>query len=467
MTTGVATVLLAESMAGDARAAAPSNCPQPVMAMGALAQIFSEGGPTMGARFIGDDQAAAMTATMAANYGISGQSNLVKVGTLNVDRTSPFGATLLQGPPGYRADQWAAVLAKVSGGGHRGQFNQDDGGGVNTGLLGGASPFKASQMGKDIRINNNNRLATWANGLPTSLIKGQLTPDALSKVYSLIPPAAGLTNASAMTASADAANALSATMSRLFGLGTRAASSNVLTATNCGFYGSSALADPSYGPNLFTPANIAGLSGIAGAATSTDANGANPITNTFTDAESALLAAFYQSAMGVTGGVFIEYGGRDYHGQDPTTVIAPKDIEEARAIVMFLAACDLAHAKGALIYLANGQAIAKGTQQTANTIGGNAVTLNTPVADGDAGGAYNAGLILFYDPAGSPPAATFTGTIDANGKVKGDSRIASSNDAVAGLYLSALQHIGADVGQATAAMQKVGSARTPSNLMLF
>ena len=57
--------------------------------------------------------------------------------------------------------------------------------------------------------------------------------------------------------------------------------------------------------------------------------------------------------------------------------------------------------------------------------------------------------------------------MDLNGNVKIDSRIASSRDAVAGLYLSALQHIGADVGKATAAMQKVGIAGTPSALMLF
>jgi hypothetical protein len=240
----------------------------------------------------------------------------------------------------------------------------------------------------------------------------------------------------------------------------------VLAATSCGFYGSSALADPSYGLNLFTPANVPALAGIAGAATSTDAGG-NTITNTFSNQELALLAAFYQSAAGVAGGVFIEYFGRDYHGEDPQAVIAPRDIEEARAIVMFLAACDKAQSKGAMVYLSNGQAIAAGTQATTNTIGGNSMALNSPIADGDAGGSYNAGLILFYDPAGSPPAARFTGKVDTNGNVKIDSKIASSRDAVAGLYLSALQHIGADVGKATAAMQKVGIARSPSDLMLF
>lgn len=465
VTAGIATVVLSKAMVEDAMAALPSTCPQPVLAKGALAQIFSEGGPTMGARFIGDDQASTMNATMAANYGISGQANLVSIGNLRVDRTSPFGATLLQGPPGYTNAQWQAVLARVSGGGHRGQFNQDDGAGVDTGLLGGATPFKSSQMGKDIRINNSNKLATWANGLPSSRVKSA-TPANLAKVFSLTPAAGSFTNASAMGAAADAATALGQVLTRVFGIDKRKGGSEVLAATSCGFYGSSALADPSYGLNLFTPANVPALAGIAGAATSTDAGG-NTITNTFSNQELALLAAFYQSAAGVAGGVFIEYFGRDYHGEDPQAVIAPRDIEEARAIVMFLAACDKAQSKGAMVYLSNGQAIAAGTQATTNTIGGNSMTLSSPIADGDAGGSYNAGLILFYDPAGSPPAARFTGKVDTNGNVKIDSKIASSRDAVAGLYLSALQHIGADVGKATAAMQKVGIARSPSDLMLF
>jgi hypothetical protein len=253
----------------------------------------------------------------------------------------------------------------------------------------------------------------------------------------------------------------------MFGIDGRKGGSNVLNATSCGFYGSSALADPSYGLNLFTPASVPDLAGMAGQATS-GPTGA-PITNTFSQQELALLAAFYQSAKGVAGGVFIEYGGRDYHGADPQGDIAPKDIEEARAIVMFLAACDKANARGAMIYLSNGQAIAKGAQATTNTIGGNTVNLNSPIADNDAGGNYNAGLVLFFEPdsAKAPPAAKFTGTINMNGSVKIDPNVGSSNDAVAGLYLSALTHIGADVGKATGAMQKVGTAQNPSKLMLF
>src|SRR5262249_44458082 len=144
---GIATVVFSKTMIKDAMAALPPSCPQPMLAKGALAQIFSEGRPTMAARFIGDDQATSMNATMAANYGISGQANLVSIGNLRVDKTSPFGATLLQGPPGYTSAQWQAVLARVSGGGHRGQFNQDDGAGPGTGPPGGASPLQPSRLG--------------------------------------------------------------------------------------------------------------------------------------------------------------------------------------------------------------------------------------------------------------------------------------------------------------------------------
>jgi hypothetical protein len=166
--------------------------------------------------------------------------------------------------------------------------------------------------------------------------------------------------------------------------------------------------------------------------------------------EQAQLAAYYQSASGVIGSVVLELRGRDYHGQDPATVIAPDDIEEARAIVMFLAACHAAQAPGAFIYTSNGQAIANGVAAVAATIDGTAVTVNAPVARGDAGGAYNAGLIIFYAPTGSPPAAQMTGTITAaSGNARIASNVANHTAAVAGLYLSALKWVnGGSIPQA-------------------
>jgi hypothetical protein len=437
------------------------NCPAPVRNPGAIGQLFSEGGPTMGARFIGEAQAALMSAGMASNYGISGQANLMKLGpNMVIDKTSPFGITLLQGPPGYAggAAAWQTnVLSKISGGAHLGQFNQDDGAGVNTGLLGGVSPFKKSQMGKDLAINVRNSLAAWAAGLPAAAVsKNNLAPSSFANAFSLVPAANGLTNSDALAAASDAANSLSAALSPVLNTTTRKGSKEFLQSAGCAFYGNSALADPNYGSKLFNPTGITALT-------------SKLTVNQLSNQEQALLAGYYQSAMGVAGGVILELNGRDYHGSSPQNVIAPADIEEARAIVMFLAACDAAQAPGAMMYFSNGQAIAKGVQSVNANINGTNMTMNAPVASGDAGGAYNAGLIIFYSPTGSPPAAAFTGTVDSNGSARIDAKVGSSKEAVAGLYLSALKWInGGSVPQAAiSAMQNSGVAANPSNIMVI
>jgi len=429
--------------------AATMTCPAPVAHPGAIAQIFSEGGPTMGARFIGDAQAAMMNSGIAGNYGISG-TNLVQLGpNMWIDSTSPFGATLLQGPPGYgggatpaaSAALWKTnVLSKISGGGHLGPFNMDDGAGQNTGLLGGVSPFKQSVMGKDLLINNAATRASWAGGLPGSKVKSNPTAATLAATAALTPAATGLTNPAALGAASDAANALATAMSPVFNNATRKGASVAMTNAGCAFYGNNALVDPNYGTSLFTASGISALTSKLTVAT-------------LSAQEQALLAAYYQSANGTAGGIITEYGGRDYHGNDPITQIAPDDIEEARAIVMFLAACDAAQAPGSMIYLANGQAIANGTQNGTVTIGGQQVTVNSPVASGDAGGAYNAGLIIFYSPTGSVSNARFTGTVNSSsGNATVDPNISSNRDAVAGLYLSALAWVSG--GQVPAAALK-------------
>lgn len=462
LATGAMSVAVHQSVMGQFIAKAYADtlaCPAPVKNLGSIAQFFSSGGPTMGARFISEAQAAAMSVGMADNYGISGQANLVRLGpNMVIDSTSPFGATLLAGPPGYAggAAAWRAnVLSKISGGGHLGPFNQDDGAGQNTGLLGGVSPYKASTMGKDLRINASATPAVWSNGLPSSTIRGSGTPATLASTFSLVPAANGLTNSDALTAASNAANSLAQAMTSVFKNDTRKASSQLLTNAGCAFYGNSALADPAYGTTLFTPTGIPALTNKL-----TVAN--------LSQQEQAQLAAFYQSASGVAGGVMIQFNGRDYHGNSPQNDIAPKDIEEARAIVMFLAACEAAGAPGSLIYLSNGQAIANGVQAVTASIGGTQTNLNAPIAAGDAGGAYNAGLILFYDPKGSPPAAKFTGTVNSTtGNATIDPNVASSRDAVAGLYLSALKWVN---GNITAAEQKMGSlgiAQAPSKVMVI
>ncbi len=459
---GMATGLMAAAVpkAAFGQTAASNNCPAPSRPKGALAQFFAEGGPTMGARFISEAQAAAMNANMASNYGISGQGNLQKLGpNMVVDKTSPFGFTILQGPPGYPggATAWQTkVLAKISGGAHLGPFNQDDGAGINSGLLGGVSPFKMSQMGKDIKIGVANTLAAWANGLPSAAVSSSnLAPAKLANTFSMTPAASGLVTANALTAASNTVSALTAALDPVFNISMRKGAQQLMQAAGCAFYGNSALADPTYGTTLFNPTQITALQSV------TVAN--------LTSEEQAQLAAFYQSAAGVAGGIIIQFGGRDYHGQSPQNSIAPADIEEARAVVMFLAACDAAQAPGALIYTANGQAIANGTSSVTATINGTQVSMNAANAAADAGGAYNAGLIIFYDPNGSPPAAQFTGTVASDGSATTDPNVGSSKDAVAGLYLSALKWIqgGTVSQQAVSAMQASGAAATPTNVMVI
>jgi hypothetical protein len=437
------------------------SCPPPVRNPGAIGQLYSDGGPTMGARFISEAQASLMNATMAANYGISGQANLVRLGpNMVIDSTSPFGFTLLQGPPGYPggAAAWKTnVLSKISGGGHLGPFNQDDGAGQNTGLVAGVSPFKVSQMGKDLNIGVSRTPAVWANGLPSAAVsKNNLSPTSFANAFSLVPAANGLTNSDALTAASDAANALTRAMAPIFKTTTRKGGKELIQNAGCAFYGNTALADPNYGATLFNPTGITAL---------TDKVTVNQLSNQ----EQALLAGFYQSAMGVAGGVVMQLNGRDYHGQSPQNTIAPADIEEARSIVMFLAACDAAGAPGAMLYFANGQAIANGVQSVNANVGGTNSTVNAPVARGDAGGSYNAGLAIFFDPKGSPPSSKFTGTVDTNGNAKIDANIGSSREAVAGLYLSALKWInGGNIPQtAISAMQASGVASNPNKITVI
>lgn len=452
-------VMIPESVLRNLASAETPVCPAPVREIGAIAQIFAEGGSTVSARFISDAQVAGMTAGMARNYGVSGQANYVRLGpNVNIDQTTPFGFTLLQGPPGYPggAAAWRTnVLSKLSGGAHMGPFNQDDGAGVNTGLVAGASPFKVSSMGKDLKVGVRATLASWANGLPSSSANGTITVNSFANTFSMIPAATGFTNSAAMTASSEAANSISDAMSDVFNTNARKGAADLKVSAGCDLFGNSALADPNYGRTLFDPNGIAALTGKMTVAQ-------------LTAREQALLAAYYQSASGVAGAVVMQLGNRDYHDQDPQTNIGPKQIEEARAIVMFLAACEAANAPGAFIYTSNGFAIANGVQTTNFTVNGVAnANLQTGIASGDAGGSYNAGLILFYHPSGSVPASRFTGTVNfTTGNVRMDAAVGSSREAIAGLYLSALKFLN-NGNVPAAALAKVKSAGLKGTATVF
>jgi len=131
-----------------------------------------------------------MNATMAANYGISGQANLVSIGNLRVDKTSPFGATLLQ----VRRATPRPVAGRarpVSGGGtgpvqpgrrRRGRHRPARRG----------EPVQSSQIGKDIRIAKQQQAGGLGQRLPSSLVK-TATPANLARVFSLTPAAGTFT----------------------------------------------------------------------------------------------------------------------------------------------------------------------------------------------------------------------------------------------------------------------------------
>jgi hypothetical protein len=451
LATSVATVAiphaLSMAMAKNAFGSAAS-CPPAVRTPGALAQIYRDGGPTVGAMFLNQQQVSIMSANMASRYGIV-QTDIAQVGAnWSLATSSPFAIGLMTAPAGYSQAAWNAVLMKTSLGGHYGAFNQDDGAGENSGLLGGASTFKPSVLGKDLRFGNTAALANWAQGIPSTGVSGSptnLTPANVAKNFGISP--AGNTTSALMTNAAVASESLSQLFLGLFGANRTNAQGAVSKAT-CGFYGDSVLADPTYGNSLFNPAAIAALnSGIT--------------LGSLTPAEQALLAAYYQSATGSLGGVFAQQGGCDYHGQSVQNTIAPSDYAAGRMVAMFVAACQIAGTKGAMIMLHNGQAIASGVVQA--TVGPNGVTTQGPSAQGDAGGAYNAGVILAYDPS-SPPALSSTGTFNTtSGDVTAAPAVAASSDAVAGLYLTAIAHLGLSVSQAASLMQQ-GS---PQNIMLI
>jgi len=439
------------------------SCTTPMKNPGAIAQLYASGGPTMGARFFSEAQAAAMNSTMAGNYGISGTS-LLKLGPgVVIDTTSVFGMTLLQGPAGFpstgyanSAAAWQAlVLSKISAGGHLGPFNADDGAGLNSGLLGSVSLDRATLLGRDVNFYPGPSRAVWTNGTPAVSV-GTASPANLEVPFTLTPAAAGNTSSAEMTNAANGAIAIAQALSPVLGTATRKGGSNMMNSAGCAFYGNSAITNPSFAPGLFDPTNIAGLTGAMTVAS-------------LSAQEQALASAFYQSATGVIGGVTVQLGGRDYHGLDPATAIAPIDIEDARTVVMFLASCYAAQQPGAFIYVSNGQAIANGVQSVTATVNGAPLTMNCPVAMGDAAGHYNGGLILFYSPTGSVPTARYSGTLNSSsGDVTMDPNVGSAQNAIGGLFMTAHKFISGTVPNSLMTrMQTAGLATIPNNLILI
>jgi hypothetical protein len=465
--TGTMSLLLPEMLVGKLakEAMADAVCPAPVRSKGAFVHMWGENGVVVGSRFISDAQAGivAGNTTAASNYGVVG-SDLVRLGpNCNVSVSSAFGAALGANKPGtttnppypgYTSAEWAALLNQVSMGYMTGMFNQDDGGADGDPMWGSFSGFKKSQMNKDIRIGSQHLITPWGQGTPSSSIGGNttaLTSASLAKVFGITP--SGLTNPSTVTSTAAATNALANIFGSVFGLSARKGGSNVITAASCGFQGDAVMADPTYGSGLFTPTGIADLSGKI---TLTDLTAENQ----------AALAAIYQSAMGVGGGVFFGLPNRDQHANTQATNLV-QDQEEGALIASWIAACDRAQSKGALVWVTNGQAISAGTtggQTITTTVGGVAtnLTVNATNASSDAGGSLNACFVLLFTPSsmGAPPVTKTFGTFNTGNGNFATTGAPSPNEALASAYLTAVAHLGFDLAAATRIIQATGIATT-------
>jgi hypothetical protein len=459
MATGVATLILPKLIAGSLireALADGSSCPPATAFRGSIAGHFANGGPTQGARLIHKIQADMLSGpsgtNVATRYGVNVADMRAVGNNAYVSKSSGFGLGLCTPPPPFTQAQWDAILANTSTGFIWGTFNEDDGAGKDLGFNGGASITggKPSVTG-DMQFGFNSAKATWATGPSHSFNQPNniKSISELTSSYGLpgnvqnnVNQSQAATSKSLWQMTSNSAQSLGGAISSLFGLSARKYGSQVTSLASCGLAGNAILADPTYGNSLFNPMSIPAL--------------ANGLTlNSIPLEFQALLAAHYQSAMGIAAGVFSEFGGRDYHGTSPQNV-ANNDVEEGQAVAMWLAACYLSGTKGAYICMANGQAIANGVQATtlSNPLYGvQNVASMSPVATGDAGGAYNKGFVIVYDPKGSLPEMKTYGTINsANGNATPDSGITTVPAGVGALFLSALAFIGVDPGVASATM---------------
>jgi hypothetical protein len=464
---GLATATLATSVPGfllnsqaaGAAVTLPTCAPQ-TRVPGAIAQIYRSGGNTRSAMFFDNTLANIVNSSISLDYGIKGATDLKQVGAnYSMAATSPYGMAVMTAPPGYTQTAWNAVLQKTSLGVIYGPFTADDGAGSGLGNLGGASPWKASQLGQDVRINNGDNIVSWGQGLPALTVQndpGSLSASSVSNLVGLTP--GNVLNANQLTTSASTAYTLSSIFSTALGLTTRSGATLAVNKTYCAFSGNALVADPNFAKGAFNPNNISALTSKLTVAS-------------LSKEQQCLVGSFYASAVGTCGAVIIEQGGNDYHG-NAATDIASTDYEAGQYLQMFLAACDAAGQPGVFIDVSNGNCSCngKGTTSATITVNGASITTNAPTADGDAGGFFNAAYILCYHPSTPPAFKTGIGTVStSDGSVNAPSSITSVPAAMAWLYLTALQYVGADVNTAFAQMASLGvlTGTSPSSYILL
>jgi len=445
-----------------AYAATNPSCPPQIRVPGAIAQIYRDGGNARGAMFLNSQQANAMNATMAKNYGIVGASDLQQVGSnYYLAKSSPYTMAILTPPAGYTQAQWNQVLlTKTSFGGIYGPWNNDDGAGSGLGQLGTGSPYKSSFLGKDIRFDNSRTVANWAHGTPS--ISVNVPQQALSTLNSTsVVNLAGFTpsgvlNQAQVQASATTAYTLSSIFSQALGLSTRTGAAQAVTKTYCGFNGNGVLADPSFAASSFNPNNISALTSKI------------QVANLSTE-QQCLLGSFYASAVGTCGAIIIQQNGNDYH-QGSAEAIATQDYEAGQFFQMFIAACDAAGQPGIFLEVSNGNCVGGGVQPYVLP---NGQTTQAAIGKGDAGGMYNVGFAVCYHPTTPPTLSSMMGTSNplntTTGAMLGTPLITSVPAGMGALYLTALKYVGGDVNSAFAQMvaNRVFPQATPTGLTLL
>ncbi len=424
--TGVLSVAIPKIFAGgiikDAMATVGNSaCPTAVRTPGCIAQMFLEGGYGAGSYVLSDQMVtvASSSQNAADRYGV--ERTFMKLGpNFNVSTNSLFAKRIIANGArmGFTPQAWLQALGKISVGYNCGPMNQDDGGGSNTGLIAGVSSIKSSALGTDVMMGVNNKLASFAVGMPATKVGETPNPQNMVDAFSMLP--AAKTNKQTVTNSANAAKKIGQALAGIFGLEGRTGGEEAFTAASCGFFGNATLADPTYAPALFNPANVNELRAMAAGVT---------------DIERALMASYFQSAKGTIGGVFSEFGGFDYHGKTPAE-IGVQVLQFADAFTAWVAACNASATNGALIVTSNGQAVSKGF--TANVaVGG--TTGNVHNANNDAGGAFNNSMLFMFNGVNAAVAGKTLGALNST---TGDAKPAMGSQlAMQGLYASALIHV--------------------------
>jgi hypothetical protein len=427
--TGVLSILGSQALLGHRAYGATVNCPPSSLIGGGFGQVFAHSGPApfpIFASVITDS----MNATMAKNYGVTGTSTLVQAGkNWMTNSDSPAGAVILAGPPGINAAMWKTILANTVVGANYGDFGQDDGNGENEGLVAGFAGIngKVSTNNKDMLFNTTNTQAPWAIGANASLRTP--TPAALAATLTTTPAATGLTTTQDLTAASAAALAIETAFEAVTPLSTKKGGTDLLNSAICGFNNNPPTASPTYGTNFYTPSDITAITNLipaAGLATMSTQN-------------QAILAASFRSGTGGNGAAIFTNPNCDYHGTSVQNT-ANQDQINAAALVSMLAGFAAANQPGVILVNSNGSVSCSGTGTASITINGTATTVQSNVADGDNGGTFSQGLLLFYNPSGSLPTPAINGTINAtNGSTKGASQ--SPANSMAGLMASALYYL--------------------------